>query len=1039
MERRKKTCAFQDQMTCACGYRKMSSKLSLLFYLPIISLFMILGPTVAPASDGGLLREATGFKSRSPHPWVERSRDVFVDFALLEGAAASAEKNLSGRVFLDLEFFDDIRLAASLDRIERDDRGAWILSGKVSGHEDSQVVLVARQGVLVGSARTAGEFFSIRYAGGGVHVVEQIDEQSMPPEAPPQPVVSRGDAHAGEKLGLAATGDDGTILDLLVVYTPEARAAAGGTIGIENSILLGLSETNLAMANSGVVPRFRLVHTAELAGYAETGTILDQLDPLVETSDGIADEVHQLRDLHRADFVKLVVKSGGTIGSASLCGVAKLMDGTAAFESQAFSITVLSCISGNATFGHELGHSMGCNHAPEDPTGTGARPFSFGYKDPQKRFRTIMAYPCRDDARKIPTPSDCPSVLNFSNPDVLVEPGLPTGTEDQNNARSINEVRTILANFRDSDPMPEIAVRRLPQNVEVFDDGRFAFETTRIDQLPVDQRIEICNQGAANLAIGNPSSLVSGTAFSQIGTVEASVAPGACTEFRARFETTSAQIHYGSITIQNNDSNEDPFDIAISGRAIEPAPEIRVRHAADGQTIHPGQVFDFPATPLGDLPISRLFEICNDGESDLAIDNPSSLVSGLAFFQIGDEPSAVVAPSACTAFRVRFQAAAAGDFSGTVSIQNNDPDDGPFTFTVEGRASDAEIRVHHAGAGIADGGFFDFPRTPVDELPISRLFEICNDGDLNLVIDNGTSLVSGPGFLQIGDQPSPVVAPGSCTSFRVRFQVGTAGDYSGTVAIQNNDRDEDPFSFTVQGTAASSDAEIRVHHAGATIADGGSFLFPTTPVEDLPVSRLFWICNDGDMDLHIDNAANLVAGSGFQQIDTPPPGAVAPYTCASFRVRFDVASEGTFAGAITIRNNDSDEDPYDISLGGTATGPEPEIRVELSSAGTEMLDGGAFQFPATPVASLPISRLFKICNDGPGNLVISNPSGLVSGSAFTQIGDTPASTVASGTCTEFRVRFDVSGAGSYSGTVTIQNNDVDEGPFNFSLGGTATE
>jgi hypothetical protein len=71
----------------------------------------------------------------------------------------------------------------------------------------------------------------------------------------------------------------------------------------------------------------------------------------------------------------------------------------------------------------------------------GAFPYSFGYKNPSNLFRTVMAYDCPGGG--------CPRPLHFSNPNVNYL-GNPTGTATQNNARSINNVRTTVANFRSS-------------------------------------------------------------------------------------------------------------------------------------------------------------------------------------------------------------------------------------------------------------------------------------------------------------------------------------------------------------------------------------------------------------------------------------------------------------------------------------------------------------------------------------------------------------------------------------------------------------
>jgi hypothetical protein len=270
--------------------------------------------------------------------------------------------------------------------------------------------------------------FQIRYKGSG-YAIQEIDPSTLPPELDPIPV-SPG---AGPSPGAAAS-DDGSVIDLMVVYTPAARASAGGTAAMEALIALGEAETNLAYDNSQILADLNVVHTQEVA-YVESGSFSIDLGRLAVPLDGFMDQVPALRDSHSADLVKLIVEEGDA------CGLAFLMPGnTPLFASFAFSVTLRECVSPGYTFAHELGHNMGSNHAPQDPTFLGAYEYSFGYKNPSNLFRTVMAYDC---------PGGCLRIPHFSNPAVNYL-GNPTGTASQNNALSINNTRRTVANFRSS-------------------------------------------------------------------------------------------------------------------------------------------------------------------------------------------------------------------------------------------------------------------------------------------------------------------------------------------------------------------------------------------------------------------------------------------------------------------------------------------------------------------------------------------------------------------------------------------------------------
>jgi hypothetical protein len=305
----------------------------------------------------------------------------------------------------------------------------WV--GHVRDDDASSAVISVSGGVLSGSIRLASGQYRIRPQGAGLHRIEEVAPSSEPPERHP---LSPGRASRPS----AAVGlDEGTELDLLVVYTPRARRAAGGSDAIASLVALGIAEANLALEKSEVETRLRLVELAEVP-FAEAGRVESDLEILREENDGALDEVHGLRDAFGADLVQLVVEEGDG------CGIAYSMGRSgASFSDWAFSVVERSCIDTTFAMAHELGHNLGCDHAPEDPTTMGAFAYSFGYKDLVAGFRTIMAYgPGRRVAR-------------FSNPRVLFG-GVPAGTERQDNARSLNELRATAARFRRGLPPPRV-------------------------------------------------------------------------------------------------------------------------------------------------------------------------------------------------------------------------------------------------------------------------------------------------------------------------------------------------------------------------------------------------------------------------------------------------------------------------------------------------------------------------------------------------------------------------------------------------------
>ena len=196
-------------------------------------------------------------------------------------------------------------------------------------------------------------------------------------------------------------------VDLMVVYTPAAREAAGGTAAIEAEIDLRVAETNQIYAASGVHHRLALVYTSEVEYAEETG---DELYHLWNPSSGHMDEVHVWRDQVGADLVHLIFR----LQPGDKGGVGRIGD--------AFSITCLRC--GNPVFTHEIGHNMGLRHDRyqvhhNEIFGVSAHP-AYGYVNqrafeagasPSKRWTTIMSYSTQCDDAGIP----CNLLVRFSN------------------------------------------------------------------------------------------------------------------------------------------------------------------------------------------------------------------------------------------------------------------------------------------------------------------------------------------------------------------------------------------------------------------------------------------------------------------------------------------------------------------------------------------------------------------------------------------------------------------------------------------------
>lgn len=385
-------------------------------------------------------------------PQVRQRRLVHINFAALELARPGTGNQLQ------LNVFEAVTLTARIDSVET----VWADTTAWTGHLESDplghITLVKRGQRLDGLIAARAGVYEIRGAGDGLAVIEQLDQSAYPPEGEPIPINAPAAPPSPLKGVRVAQplADDGSVIDVLVLYTPAARTAAGGVAGIENTINLAIAGTNQSFANSNVTPRLNLVGMSEVS-YTESGDMGLDLDRLRLTNDGFMDNAHTLRNTSYADEVVLLVESG------QYCGIAYLMTTVSpSFADYAFAVVARSCAVGNYTFAHELGHNMGARHDWFVDTGTTPHTYAHGYVNPASgaRWRTIMAYNSHCAAQGF----NCSRLNYWSNPNVLyngaamgVPPGSSTACSlnnvnnppcDANDQLTLNNTALTVANFR---------------------------------------------------------------------------------------------------------------------------------------------------------------------------------------------------------------------------------------------------------------------------------------------------------------------------------------------------------------------------------------------------------------------------------------------------------------------------------------------------------------------------------------------------------------------------------------------------------------
>lgn len=307
--------------------------------------------------------------------------------------------------------------------------GGFTWRGKLKeGIMSGDVVLTFNDGSAAGLIYAGNTVYEI-VSKAGRHILIELDQNKFPDcagEIKSNEFENEAEDTAASANELDAPADTGNTIDVLVLYTSSVRSSLGGDTQSQNFAQQAISSTNTAYINSHITQRVRLVR-AQLSPVSEAGSLSTELSNLRANS-----TVASLRNQYKADLVAMISNTGGG------CGIGYLMGSTTGNQNNAFTVTSRTCVVGNLSFAHELGHNMGSAHNPENGSG-GTYSYSYGHWV-NGSFRTVMSY-------SNPCTSGCTRVAFFSNPSVTYS-GRPTGTGTRDNARSINNTDVRIANYR---------------------------------------------------------------------------------------------------------------------------------------------------------------------------------------------------------------------------------------------------------------------------------------------------------------------------------------------------------------------------------------------------------------------------------------------------------------------------------------------------------------------------------------------------------------------------------------------------------------
>jgi len=244
-------------------------------------------------------------------------------------------------------------------------------------------------------------------------------------------------------------------------------------------------------------------------------------------------------------------------------------------------------------------------------------------------------------------------------------------------------------------PQPDVAVER-PAGTPIPDGGTDVVGNQAPTTVHLSYTVD--NSGGAVLTIPaggvTADNLVNAAGFGvPEGQLPLTVAAGESGPLLLQFDVSALGAFSLDLHIDSDDPDERPYDIQVAGTGAA-VPEIDVR----GNDL---SIFDGDATPsltdhtdfglvgIAGRTSARVYTVRNTGLAALSLTGgPTRVAIGggahAGDFSLVGDASTSVAAGASSAFTIVFDPTAVGNREATVTIDTNDGDEDPFTFSIRG-------------------------------------------------------------------------------------------------------------------------------------------------------------------------------------------------------------------------------------------------------------------------------------------------------------------------------------------------------------------
>ncbi len=201
----------------------------------------------------------------------------------------------------------------------------------------------------------------------------------------------------------------------------------------------------------------------------------------------------------------------------------------------------------------------------------------------------------------------------------------------------------------------------------------------------------------------------------------------------------------------------------------------------------------------------------------------------------------------------------------------------------------------------------------------TKSFRIQNLGTVNLLL-NGAPFVTidglHPGDFTITQPASGTISPGGFVDFQIEFSPLGAGIRTAIITILNNDGDEDPYTFLVQGNGKAP--LIDVYGNGTLIANGSTIPSSTNFTffggVNVTASTTFYVTNNGGEDLILGPVTITGPNAADFSVSMPPAAIISGNNSSPMVITFTPSALGLRTAMVSITNNANS--PYTFTISG---------------------------------------------------------------------------------------------------------------------------